>query len=70
MVIEWIDGNTTFRRIIKPAPKKQEPVQPEVISASVTWYDEAGNKYVLDGASCTVTIYDADGNVIDVRPQV
>ncbi|MBQ6362546.1 MAG: hypothetical protein IKF45_06675 [Lachnospiraceae bacterium] len=69
MVIEWSDGTTTFRRIIKPAPKKQEPAQQEVITASATWYDAAGNKYVLDGASHTVTIYDADGNVIDVRPQ-
>ncbi|MBQ9643178.1 MAG: hypothetical protein IJV26_03985 [Lachnospiraceae bacterium] len=68
VVIEWTDGNTVYRRIIKPAPKKQEPAE-EIIHTTVNWSDDAGNRYVLDNTTHTVTIYDADGNIIGVRPQ-
>ena len=63
-VVTWYDANgTKFVNTIKP--RKQ--AEPE-ISMKVTWTDGSGNTYVRDDAAKTVTVYDADGNVLTVMP--
>ena len=63
-VVTWYDANgTKYVNTIKP--RKQ--AEPE-ISMKVTWKDGAGNTYVRDEATKTVTVYDVDGNVIAVMP--
>ena len=61
MTVIWYDENgNEYRQTLRP--KKEEDT---VIQAEVSWSDEAGNRYVNNGT--TVTIYDADGNVIGTR---
>ena len=63
--VTWYDGSgTKYVRTYKERPQ-QDPFD---FSSYVTWYDEAGNKYVLDQKAQTVTIYDANGNMIAVKP--
>ena len=55
-----------------PDPEDQEDETPgEIpdISGNVIWYDGAGNKYVLDGETNIVTVYDSEGNVIGTFQQ-
>ena len=63
----WYDeaGNEYRSTII---PKKEAPAQelPEITS-KVSWSDGT-NTYVLDSSTHTVTIFDADGHVIAVKP--
>ena len=61
--VSWYDaGGTKYVHTYKARP------QQDGFSSYVTWYDASGNKYVLDQNAQTVTIYDADGNLIAVRP--
>ena len=63
MTIIWYDeAGNEYRRTIRPE-KKEEEQAPEIHS-TVTWEDGAGNKYVLDGDTNIVTVYDSDGNKI------
>ena len=63
--VSWYDANgTKFVHTYKARPQQDLPD----ISSYVTWTDGAGNKYVLDQAAQTVTVYDKDGNVIAVMP--
>ena len=47
--------------------KHRQASLPEFTS-TVTWTDGAGNTYVRDEATQTVTVYDSEGNVISVMP--
>ena len=64
----WYDeaGNEYRSTII---PKKEEPAAQELpeIRSRVSWSDGT-NTYVSDSSTHTVTIFDADGNVIVVKP--
>ena len=62
--VTWYDGNGTRFVHTYQARPQQDPG----FSCYVTWYDGAGNKYVRDDRAQTVTVYDADGNVIAVMP--
>lgn len=49
--VSWSDANgTKYVHVYKV--RQQEPA---LISSSATWYDGAGNKYVLDDTTQTVT---------------
>ena len=62
--VSWSDANgTKYVHVYKV--RQQEPA---LISSSATWYDGAGNKYVLDDTTQTVTVFDAEGNVLAVKP--
>ena len=62
--VTWYDaGGTKYVNTIKP----RRQAEPE-ISMKVTWTDASGNTYVRDDAANTVTVYDANGNVIAVMP--
>jgi len=61
----WYDANgTKYVNTIKQRPAQTTPE----IASKVTWSDANGNTFVLDNTTNTVTVYDADGNVIAVRP--
>ena len=60
--VTWYDANgTKFVHTIK----HRQASLPDFTS-TVTWTDGAGNTYVLDQATQTVTVYDSEGNVIAV----
>ena len=64
-VVIWYDANgTKYINTYEQRPQEQNPV----ISSTVTWKDSAGNTYVRDEKTQTVTVYDVDGNVITVLP--
>jgi len=64
-VVTWYDANgTKYVNTIKP--RRQEEL-PDIYS-TVTWTDGSGNTYVRDERTQTVTVYDAQGNVIAVMP--
>ncbi|MBR6835490.1 MAG: hypothetical protein IKM72_05740 [Oscillospiraceae bacterium] len=69
--VTWYDANgTKFVHIYKVKPEedgKKSQSDPFDFSSSVTWHDAAGNTYVLDGKTQTVTVYDVNGNVIAVK---
>ena len=63
--VTWYDANgTKFVNTIKLRPVQPTPD----ISSKVTWSDASGNTYVLDSTTNTVTVYDANGNVIAAKP--
>ena len=63
MKVVWHDENgTKYVNTYKQRPQESDPI----INSTVTWYDDAGNKYVRDDNSNTVTVYDAEGNVLAV----
>ena len=63
--VTWYDANgTKYVHTYKARPQQELPD----FTSYVTWYDGAGNKYVLDQGAQTVTVYDAEGNVIAVMP--
>ena len=63
--ITWEDANgTKYVHIYKVKPA-QDPFD---FSSKVTWQDAAGNTYVRDSKTQTVTVYDANGNVLAVMP--
>ena len=68
--VTWYDANgTKYVHIYKVRPEedgKKSQSDPFDFSSKVTWHDAAGNTYVLDSKTQTVTVYDADGNVIAV----
>ena len=62
----WYDAaGNEYRQTIKA--REEKPVSG--MTSKVSWTDEAGNLYVSDEASHTVTIYDCNGNLIAVHPQ-
>ena len=62
----WYDAaGNEYRQTIKAREEKPG----SGMTSKVSWTDEAGNLYVSDEASHTVTIYDCNGNLIAVRPQ-
>ena len=69
--VSWYDANgTKYVHLYKTKPEesKKSQQEPSGISSSVTWQDAAGNTYVLDDKTQTVTVYDVDGNIIAVMP--
>lgn len=61
--VTWYDARGTKYVVTYKVKPQSDPFEMKAI-----WYDAAGNKYVLDQSSQTVTVYDAAGNVIEVRP--
>ena len=69
--VTWYDANgTKYVHINKARPEKSDKSQsdPFAFSSKVTWHDAAGNTYVLDDKTQTVTVSDADDNIIAVKP--
>ena len=66
--VTWYDMNGTKYVHIYKVKEQSDPFDPFDFSSSVTWHDEAGNTYVLDGKAQTVTVYDVNGSVIVVKP--
>ena len=65
--VTWCDANgTKYVHINTVRPESQS--EPFAFSSKVTWHDAAGNTYVLDDKTQTVTVSDADGNIIAVKP--
>ena len=64
--VEYTDGDGI---ISSTTIKAREEKPGSGMTSKVSWTDEAGNLYVSDEASHTVTIYDCNGNLIAVRPQ-
>ena len=61
----WYDANgTKFVHTYKERPQQDLPDT----TSYVTWEDGAGNRYVRDEGTQTVTVYDTEGNVTAVLP--
>ena len=67
-VVTWYN-ETGVKFVNKYIPRPQEPSTDDGMSMTVTWKDAAGNTYVLDQSTNTVSIYDKDGNLITVVQQ-